>query len=93
MRKDPHRKTLFASARRAGPSLRRVGDVVWDAGPVGAQFRGPEERGVEVIAAEAVVQREVAAEPVGGGHRGAYLADVGCGRGEGEAGRRGWGGV
>ena len=36
------------------------------------------------------MQREVAAEPVGGGHRGADLTDVGYGCGDGEAGCCGW---
>ena len=39
------------------------------------------------------MQRLVAPEPVGGGHGGVDLADVGCECGDGEAGCCGWDGV
>jgi hypothetical protein len=48
---------------------------------------------VQVVAAEAVVEGEVAAEPVGGSHGGADMADVGCGGWDGEAGGCWWDGV
>ncbi len=92
MREHALREPLLASAggSRFGVG---VGRVFWDGGPVGTFGRRLEECGVQVVAAEAVVEGLVAAEPVAGRHRRVDLADVGRGGWDGKAGCSGREGV